>query len=129
MEAFGDLFIKHHGFVCRALRSMAVPSAAVDDLAQEVFIVLHRRLREYDQARDIRSWLWGIAKRVAGTHQRTMARAERKLHALPDLELVRPPDERAEAREEADFIASVLAGMPEDLREVLELGMAGKTGR
>ena len=45
---FQGLFVAHYGFVCRALRSMRVDAASVEDLAQDVFIVLHRRLDDYD---------------------------------------------------------------------------------
>jgi RNA polymerase sigma-70 factor (ECF subfamily) len=118
---FDVLFLAHYPFVCRALHGMGVDSASVEDLAQDVFVVLHRRLADYDAQRDLRSWLWGIARRVASTHERTSARAQRKLRAIPDAAAPRPPDERVELREDAEFVRDVLAAMPEEQSEVFVL--------
>jgi RNA polymerase sigma-70 factor (ECF subfamily) len=118
---FDELFVAHYGFVCRALHSMGVDAASVEDRAQDVFVVLHRRLADYDERRDIRSWLWGIARRVASTHERTSTRAQRKLRAIPDVPAPRGPDERVELREEAAFVRDVLAAMPDEQREVFVL--------
>lgn len=118
---FDDLFLAHYGFVCRALHGMGVDAASVEDLAQDVFVVLHRRLADYDQQRDVRSWLWGIARRVASMHVRTKSRAQRKLQAIPDASAPNGPVERVELLEDAEFVRGVLAAMPEDQREVFVL--------
>jgi RNA polymerase sigma-70 factor (ECF subfamily) len=118
---FDELFEANYGFVCRVLHSMGVDAASVEDLAQDVFVVLHRRLSEYDEQRDVRSWLWGIARRVASMHERTSFRAQRKLRAIPDAPLPRRPDERVELREDAEFVREVLAAMPDEQREVFVL--------
>ncbi|MCA9704712.1 MAG: sigma-70 family RNA polymerase sigma factor [Myxococcales bacterium] len=118
---FQALFLAHYGFVCRALRSMQVDAASIEDLAQDVFIVLHRRLDDYDPCRDVRSWLWGIARRVASTHARSAHRAERRLHALPDPAPARPLDERVELQQRADVVTDFLGALPADQREVFVL--------
>lgn len=118
---FQGLFVAHYGFVCRALRSMSVDAASIEDLAQDVFIVLHRRLDDYDSSRDVRSWLWGIAKRVASTHARSATRAERRLRALPDPSPGPAPDERVELRQRADLVTEFLGSLPEGQREVFML--------
>ena len=120
-EDFDELFVAHYGFVCRALLGMGVDAASVEDLAQDVFVVFHRRLADYDAGRDIRSWLWGIARRVASMHERTSFRAQRKLRAIPDVPAPRGPDERVELREDAEFVREVLAAMPHEQREVFVL--------
>jgi RNA polymerase sigma-70 factor (ECF subfamily) len=43
-------------------------------LAQEVFLVLHRRWAEYDASRPLRPYLFGIALRIALAHQRKRCR-------------------------------------------------------
>lgn len=111
----------HYGFVCRVLRTMQVESASIDDLAQDVFIVLHRRIADYDPARDVRSWLWGIARRVASTHARSSHRAERRLRALPDPVSRPAPDDRVELRQRADLVTEFLASLPDEQREVFVL--------
>lgn len=118
---FQALFVAHYGFVCRVLRSMQVDPASIEDLAQDVFIVLHRRLDDYDASRDVRSWLWGIARRTASAHARSAHRAQRRLQALPDPEPVGAPDDRVELRQRADVVAEFLASLSEDQREVFVL--------
>ncbi len=120
---FDALFGRHYGFVCRALRSMQVDAASIEDLAQDVFIVLHRRLAEYDPKREIRSWLWGIARRVASTHARSAQRARRRLHAVParSSRSIDAPDEQLELRRRATVVDQFLAGLPEQQRTVFVL--------
>ena len=121
LRDFDALFVENYGFVCRVLRSMGVDAASVEDRAQDVFVVLHRRIGEYEEGRDIRSWLWGIARRVASTHERTQIRAERKLRALPDAPAAGGPEEQVRLKEDAQFVADVLAAMSEDQRQVFVL--------
>ncbi|HXK20478.1 MAG TPA: sigma factor, partial [Polyangiaceae bacterium] len=42
------VFSEHADFVWRSLRRLGVPSADVDDALQEVFLVVHRRIAEYE---------------------------------------------------------------------------------
>src|SRR3954470_18715463 len=57
-------------YVQRTLRRLGTDQSEVDDLAQEVFLVLHRRWSEYDWSRPLRPYLFGIALRLALAHQR-----------------------------------------------------------
>lgn len=57
-------------YVQRTLRRLGTDRSEVDDLAQEVFLVLHRRWAEYDPSRPLRPYLFGIALRIALAHQR-----------------------------------------------------------
>lgn len=118
---FEDLFSEHYGFVCRTLQAMGVDPASVEDLAQDVFIVLHRRLHDYDPARDMRSWLWGIARRTLSTHQRTQRRAQRKIHALPEPDAAASPDDALDRHRSAQRVRKALDSLGEAHREVFVL--------
>ena len=61
-------------YVQRTLRRLGTDRSEVDDLAQEVFLVLHRRWSEYDQSRPLRPYLFGIAVRIALANQRKRSR-------------------------------------------------------
>lgn len=61
-------------YVQRTLRRLVTDRSEVDDLAQEVFLVLHRRWAEYDPSRPLRPYLFGIALRIALAHQRKRCR-------------------------------------------------------
>jgi RNA polymerase sigma-70 factor (ECF subfamily) len=120
-EPFEALFMSHYAFVCRTLAHFGVETAAVEDVAQEVFLVLHRRLADLDPSRDARSWLWGIARRVAHTHRRGTARARRR-HEHAEAPPPRPgPDHELETRERARIVEAFVVGLPEKLRDVFVL--------
>jgi len=61
-------------YVQRTLRRLGTEQSDVDDLAQEVFLVLHRRWSEFDQSRPLRPYLFGVAVRIALANQRKRAR-------------------------------------------------------
>ena len=82
---FESVYSDHFGFVWRMTRRLGVPDASVDDVVQDAFLVLHRRLEEYDGRASVRSWLFGILLHVVRDHRR---RHRRK--AAPCVP--RPPD-------------------------------------
>ena len=75
-EAIGAaaLFRGHHGFVTGFLVALGVPSAELEDLAQEVFLVAHRRGGFVPGAAKPTTWLASIAFRVASTRRRSRRR-------------------------------------------------------
>lgn len=118
---FARLYHRHHGFVWRILRRMGVPPAALDDATQEVFVVVHRRRDSLRSDVAVRSWLFGIARRVASDVHRGQRRLRRKLEALPS-----PPDapllDDALARgEAAAFVSAFLDRLDEGHRVVFVL--------
>ncbi|MEM6996950.1 MAG: RNA polymerase sigma factor [Myxococcota bacterium] len=121
LPPFESLFMANHAYVCRSLSYMGVSSANIDDLAQEVFLVLHRRLADFDPSRDLRSWLFGVARRVAQTHRRGAARAERKLAVVPPAVPAPAPDDVLSRSEEVAMVDRFVAGLPDKLRDVFVL--------
>jgi RNA polymerase sigma-70 factor (ECF subfamily) len=75
--AFAQLFDAHATFVWRVLRRLGVPDADADDAVQDVFLVVHRRLAEYEERGSVRAWLFAICRQVASHGRRTVARRER----------------------------------------------------
>lgn len=55
--------------VCRWLRAFGCPMAEVDDLAQETFLVVRRKLDGFD-GQNLAGWLYRIAQRTASDHRR-----------------------------------------------------------
>jgi RNA polymerase sigma-70 factor (ECF subfamily) len=80
-RTFRDLYDSHVAFVWRNLRRLGVPEAEADDRTQEVFVVAHRRFREFEErGHGPRAWLFQIALRVASG-----ARRHRRRHPeVPD---------------------------------------------
>jgi RNA polymerase sigma-70 factor (ECF subfamily) len=82
---FDEIYRRHFPYVWRTLRRLGVAPADVEDVAHEVFVVVHRRLADFDGQRPIKPWLFGIAFRLASEDRR---RARRRFElAAPSIEL------------------------------------------
>jgi RNA polymerase sigma-70 factor, ECF subfamily len=117
---FAAVFERHHDFVWRSLGYLGVAKHAVDDATQDVFIVVHRRFADYDPATPLRSWLFGIARRIADKYRVRLAKSG-ALRLLPDPHAPLP-DEALARREAAELFEGFLASLPVEQREVFILG-------
>ncbi len=61
-------------YLFETLHRLGASAREVEDLAQEVFIVLHRNWPALDTSRPLRPYLFGIAFRVVCAHRRRRAR-------------------------------------------------------
>jgi RNA polymerase sigma-70 factor (ECF subfamily) len=117
------VFDQHADFVWRSLRRLGVPERSVDDAVQDVFIVVHRRLTEFEGRSSLRSWLFGIARRVAHDHRRRIGRKERGEElpeVLPDPDGSTPAGE-LERAQAVRTLHAILAALDDDKREVFIL--------
>ncbi len=57
-------------FVWRNLARLGVPESDIADAAQEVFLVVHRRLAEFDQRCKVSTWIYRICFNVASDRRR-----------------------------------------------------------
>ena len=62
---FAELYAQGADYVFRTLRRMGVPEADCPDGTQEVFVVVHRRLSEYEPRERLFGWLAAIAANIA----------------------------------------------------------------
>jgi RNA polymerase sigma-70 factor (ECF subfamily) len=62
-DAFGELVREHQSRVRACLVVRLHDSSAVDDLAQEAFLIAYRKLAEFDAERDFGPWVRTIAIR------------------------------------------------------------------
>ena len=122
---FEAVYAEHFPFVWRCLRALGVPSSGLDDGAQDVFLVVFRRLPTFQGQATLRSWLYGIVRNVASNHRRSRRRKGLP-QPLPASEPVHPgpgPVERAQEREAAAFIEGFLRGLRERKRDVFILAV------
>jgi RNA polymerase sigma-70 factor (ECF subfamily) len=75
---FRALFDGELSYVLNTLRRLGVREADLPDQTQEVFMVVHALMEDYDRARPLRPWLFGIANRTAAAYRR-LARNAREL--------------------------------------------------
>ena len=52
------------------VRYLGVEAAALDDVVQDIFVVIHGRLCTLQRPESLRSWIYGITRRVVSTHHR-----------------------------------------------------------
>ncbi len=71
MPRFRELYDEHFRFVWRSLHRLGVREDDVPDAVQEVFVVVHRRLAEFEGRSKMTTWLFGICMRVASDHRRS----------------------------------------------------------
>lgn len=64
------VFDEHARYVLRTLRRLGVREADVEDVAQEVFVTVHRKLPEFEGRSKLRTWLHAICLRLASDHRR-----------------------------------------------------------
>lgn len=105
---------QHFGFVWRTLRHLGVPADVLDDAVQDVFLVVHRQIEDFEGRASMRTWLWSIARRIAYRHRRTAERRQRKLDALAQQDPAGPNVEAEVARGQA---AEILVGFLDDLSD------------
>jgi RNA polymerase sigma-70 factor (ECF subfamily) len=119
---FDAVYNEFASYVWRNARRLGVAPSAVEDVMQEVFLVVHRRLPEFEERTSTRAWLSAILIRVVRAHHRRRARHGSGIE--PDtLADTRSPSPHAlvERDETLREFYGVLASMNEERREVLVL--------
>ena len=117
------LFEAQAGFVLRLLRRMGVAEADLDDALQEVFVVVHRRLEQYDGTCKVETWMFGITRRVASEfRRRPHVRREATMSEPPEtVAEAAGPQEQAEQAELRRLLAAALDRLDDDKRSVFVL--------
>jgi RNA polymerase sigma-70 factor (ECF subfamily) len=119
---FDDVYAREFDYVWCTLRRMGVHESSLPDAAHDVFVVVFRRLGDFDPSRPLRPWLFGIAYRVA-SDRRALAynRKESPTDVLPETAATTEPDalqslERAQRRA---MVHTALGSVDEAQRAVL----------
>lgn len=110
-------------FVWRVLHGMGVPDRDVPDAVQDVFMVVHRKLAEFEGRSALRSWIYGICLRVASNRRKSAFTRRERLEPL-DLETPTgdpSPSQQAETRQLTEVAALILERVPEEQRAVFVL--------
>ena len=117
------LFETHYASIWRLLRRLGVPTAQLDDAAQEVFWVAARRLSDIEPGR-AHPFLYGVALRIAANELRRQRALPpiAEIGQVPSMVDLQPsPEEQVAARQERELLDDVLGRMPIELRTVLVL--------
>jgi RNA polymerase sigma-70 factor (ECF subfamily) len=119
---FREIFDALAPYVWRTLRRLGVHDADVDDMCQEVFVVVHRRLPDFSGTSSVRTWVYGIALRVASQHRRgTRNRREDLTSNVPEASLAARQEDAVHQEELLGRLARALDLLDEHRRAVFVL--------
>jgi RNA polymerase sigma-70 factor (ECF subfamily) len=123
-----EVYEAHFDFVWRNARRLGVPEANADDVTQDVFMIVARRIGDYDHRASMKAWIFGILSRVVREHQRSFRRKGARHVPIehctgPDLGRAPGPSpvEFAERSERAHQLERLLGELDHDKRTLLVL--------
>jgi RNA polymerase sigma-70 factor (ECF subfamily) len=121
---FDELYDRHFDFVWRSLRRLGVSPSDLHDVAQEVFLVVHRRLPDFEARSKVTTWLFSICFHAARDRRR---RAHVRREVLDATAAEDVADTSADAssllerRDDLELFEAALASMDLDQRAVFTL--------
>jgi RNA polymerase sigma-70 factor (ECF subfamily) len=119
---FRRIFDDHAPTVTRTLRYLGVPESDLMDAAQEVFLVVDRRFREFEGRSSLSTWIRQICLRVAlSTRRRRGRRREEVLEHPPDPGVEADQHAGIERREQRALLNGLLDALDDDQRAVIVL--------
>lgn len=119
-----EIYAEHVAMVWTGLRGLGVPEANIEDAVQDVFLVAHRRLADFEGRSSIKTWLYGIALRVAKDYRRSQSRHAQRVERLfenlsTSAAAPQTPAGEFERREAKRALHAILAELRDEHREVL----------
>lgn len=126
LPPFSAIYRQYFDFVWSSARHLGIANEAIDDVVQEVFIVIHERLPTLQQPESLRSWIYGVVRRVASGHRRShklyqVRGAEVAQLAEPGVRTPTTPQQVAEQNAQVQLLQSLLSELDEPKREVFVL--------
>lgn len=119
---FRQLYEDNVRFVWRTVRRLGVREGDVDDVCQQVFVVVHRKLHTFDGSSTVRTWLFGICYRTASDYRRR-AHVRREVYSEAPVDRSVPAEqgEHLDRRRARAVLDSILDQLDDDKRAVFVL--------
>lgn len=126
VPSFSEVYQRYFDFVWSSARHLGVGSAALDDVVQEVFIVIHAKLHTLQRPEALRSWIYGVVRRTASGHRRSSRSEESGRshyeHLVPGpSSACSTPLDALERNAQLELLSTLLAELDEAKREVFIL--------
>jgi RNA polymerase sigma-70 factor (ECF subfamily) len=115
-----DAFERELNYVFETLQRLGASPSEVEDLAQEVFVVLHRNWPTLDTTRPIRPYIFGVAFRIVCAHRRRRAR-ETPYAGLDPEDGATGPEGSLQSKESIVLLMTALDRVPLPRRAVIIL--------
>ena len=119
---FNAIVEQHGPYLWRVLRRLGVRTSDIEDVWQETFIVVHRKLDSFEGRAKLRTWISAIAVRVASDYRnRAHRRREQATDEIPDEGAPANQDTELITKERRALLDRLLTTLKPDQREVLVL--------
>src|SRR5580693_4276734 len=123
LPSFRSIYEEYFDFVWTCTRRLGVPMEAVDDVAQEIFVVVHARMETIERPASLRSWIYGVVRRTVSTYHRSRRAKTGRESAEPfddrDASDLQPsPEELAVMSDEIQLLWRLLGSLDLRKREV-----------
>ena len=126
--SFYEIYRAEGEFVARLVRRLGIPPSEQDDTIQDIFVVLHQKLPEFDGRVPVRHWLYKIVRNVCFNRRRSVWRKSLRWFGRgeptdPDglMDERQRPDEAAEHSEAQRLLYALLEKLEVTQREVFVL--------
>jgi len=121
-RVFAGVFAEHAPHIWRAVRSLGVHEADIEDVCQDVFVIVHRKLSSFEGRSALRTWIYGIALRVVHDYRKKAYRArERLVEKLPEVACDAAQERTAAQRQAWQKLERLLDSLGEEQRRVFVL--------
>ncbi|MGE3453611.1 MAG: RNA polymerase sigma factor [Kofleriaceae bacterium] len=118
---FRDVYEQNAAFVWRVLRRLGVRDADVEDVCQDVFVIVHRKLATFEHRSAVQTWIYGIALRCASDYRRR-AHIKRETPAEIDETQIDPnQDDVVSQRQGRAMLDQIVDSLDDDKRAVFVL--------
>jgi RNA polymerase sigma-70 factor (ECF subfamily) len=117
-ESCIEAYEREIDYLFETLQRLGAAPREVEDLAQEVFVVLHRNWSTLDRTRPLRPYLFGVAFRIVCAHRRRRAR-EIPSQGLEIEDAGSSPERLLQSKDSARLLMAALEHVPLPRRAVL----------
>ncbi len=112
---FGEVYRTFFDHVCRWTRALGGPEAERDDLVQDVFLIVHRRLPDFD-GKNVAGWLYQITRhRVRDFRRLQWFRLFLSSSPADDslASFARGPETELDGKQQEAILSSLLSKLPQ----------------
>jgi RNA polymerase sigma-70 factor (ECF subfamily) len=119
---FSEIFRAYAPFAWRLLRRLGVAEADANDVSQEVFVIIHRKLGQIVSSASVRSFVYSVCVRAASDYRRSArVRRERIVAEVPEQSDVASQHTELEAQQARAILHAILSRMSDRKREAFIL--------
>lgn len=123
-----EIYHAHFDFVWRNARRLGIPETSADDVVQDVFMIVQRRIADFDGRTSLKAWIFGILVRVTRDHRRSFRRKGGRCIPLDEVSHrdvavaeTPTPSDLAERSERVHLLETLLGQLDDDKRTLLIL--------